>query len=211
MMESSESSSSVKELASPNKPMNKRQLRREFRAFLGHHHTLCGLEILARVRIRQFLEAMRKSRLERIEAFEQYEAIRERILSEHMKNAPTARMEWDVPKEVDVYIWGPLELFFCSAQAMIDRYDHLKGLHPELVFPHLDQYISDNKSVFDAVENLRDWVTHPGYSRDAHHALAQIRREYEDRGIGHFYEVVRSLLELYRQFLERFDNHVNQK
>ena len=190
--------------------MNKRQMRREFRAFLGHHYTLCGLEILARVRIRQFLEAMQESGIDRIESLDQYDTIRERILSEGMNNAPKTRMAWDVPKEIDIYVWGPLELFFCSAQAMIDRYNHLKALYPELAFPRLDNYIDDNQSVLDAVENLRDWVTHPGHMREAHDALAEIRREYEDRRLGHFYEIVRSLLDLYRQFLERFDKYVKQ-
>ena len=190
--------------------MNKKQLRREFRAFLGHHYTLCGLDVMARIRVRQFLEALREARDEHSATDDQIQAVRARILSEHMNGAVKARMAWDVPKEIDTYVWGPIELFFCSAQAMIDRYEQLKAEHPELAFRRLDDYISENKSIFDSVGNLRDWVTHPGYSRNAHEALAEISREYDERGVGPFYEIVRRLIDLYRQFLERFSEHVKQ-
>ena len=186
-------------------------MRREFRAFLGHYYTLCGIEILARVRIRQFIGALREARNDQIAAEEQLDAIRARILTEHMKSAPKTLMAWDVPKEIDVYAWGPLELFFCSAQAMIDKYHALKASHPEVGFPSLDSYISDNKPVFDAVEGLRDWVTHPGYSRNAHEALAEISQIYREQNLGHFYEVVRRLLDLYRQLLERLEDHIGKE
>ena len=165
---------------------------------------------MARIRIRQFLKALREARDDQSTTDEPIHAIRARILSEHMNGTPKARMAWDVSKEIDTYVWGPIELFFCSAQAMIDRYECLKASHPELAFSLLDDYIRENKSVFDTVGNLRDWVTHPGYSRNAHEALAEISHEYDEQGVGPFYQIVRRLLDLYRQFLERFSEHVKQ-
>ena len=188
--------------------MNKRQMRREFRAFLGHHYTLCGLDVIARIRIRQFLEALREARKNHRATDEQIEAVREQLLSKHMKGVTKARVGWDASQEIDTYVWGPIELFLCSAQAMIERYEQLKASHPELAFPDLDDYIKDNQRVFDDVSNLRDWVTHPGYRGNAHEALVQIAHQYDKSGGMVFYGIVRALLDLYRQFLERFNEHV---
>ena len=187
--------------------MNKRQLRREYRAFLGHYYTLCGLDVLARIRIRQFLDALRDARNEHSTKDEQIRAVRAQILSQHMNGDPRARMAWDVPNEIDTYTWGPIELFFCSAQAMMDRYHKLKEAYPEIAFQPLDDYIIDHRPIFENVKHLRDWVTHPGLSRNAHEALSEISQEYDERGVRPFYEIVRALIDLYQKFLERLGNH----
>ena len=188
--------------------MNKRQMRREYRAFLGHYDTLHGLVVLADVRIRQLEEALNYLGIVRIETSEQANAVRDRIQSEHMKGEPRARMLWDVPEEIDLYVWAPLELFFCSAQAMIERYQYLKAAHPDIAYPSLDNYINDNRAAFDAVTNLRDWVIHPGYSRKADDAVGDLFREYEKQNAGHPYQMVGQLLDLYRRFLEQLSGYV---
>ena len=68
------------------------------------------------------------------------------------------RMLWDENREIDLYTWGPLQLFFCVAWAFLDKYRYLSAQHPNLVFADLDRYIEENRAGLDATRDLRDWV-----------------------------------------------------
>lgn len=183
--------------------MSKRQIRREYRAFSNHYRIWVGLVILARVRIRHWIEASTEVGIDNRPTDQQIDMMFDRVASTYMPDGAKARMAWDVPVEIYAYLWGPLELAFCSFQAMLERYEALKQSYPDIAFDCLENYIGSNPEVLDAVGNLRDWVTHPSFAPLSDEGMLGFIHEFEDRGENHPFEVVERMNETYRMFIER--------
>ena len=59
----------------------------------------------------------------------------------------------DAGREINLYAWGPA---------------------PRLVSADLDRYIEESSAGLDAARNLRDWVLHPGGSRQPDSAMEML-------------------------------------
>ena len=162
---------------------------------------LGGLATFAMIRMNVYVEALEKLGADTPETQEKTNAIRQYILSQHIKTGPMSRMLFDQYTEIDLYSAAPSELFFCAAQAFVDQYQSLKTQHHILSFPELDSYIKDNQESFDAVADLRNWVLHPGYRRNPDDAMKVLFSEQTKTHSGGPYEIMRRLLELYGRFL----------
>ena len=131
-----------------------------------------------------------------------------RSLRQSASLAPKARIFWDTDREVDLYAWGPFQLFFCVACAVIDRYRYLKRLHPELAFSDLDHYLKENHAGLDATRKLRNWVLHPGYARRPDDAMEMLFAAGGAPGNTYPQEMVNRLVDLVSGFLEHLSDHV---
>ena len=178
-----------------------RQLRREWLSLRTHYFMLGGLATFAMIRMRDYVEALETIGEDTPETLEKANAIRQYILSQHIKKRPMSRMLYDQYTEIDLYSAAPFELFFCAAQAFVEKYQILKSQHHLLSFPELDSYIKDNQESFDAVANLRDWVLHPGHRRNPDDAMAVLFSERAKTHSGNPYDMIQRLLDLYGKFL----------
>ena len=187
--------------------IGKRQLRRELRALRGHCEMLNGLVILFDLRMREYSDALETLVISVVETEEQATAVARFIRTKYMKNNTKARTSFDELKEISLYMSGPLQLFFCAAQAVVERYHRLKRTNPKLTHPPLEKYLLENEAAFGAVQNLRDWVSHPGHSRDPDNAMETLFAFDEDKTHEHPYRLALQSLRLFEQFLEKLDHN----
>ena len=194
-------------MAQVKKRQKRKELKREYVAILSHYQLLRGLALISNMRIRQFLDVVQSEGRDKATTEDGMNVIRQKIC-QVAGLQPRARMLLDVPREIDAYVWVPMQLFFCAAWALVQRYRYLKGRHPELLFTDLDGYIEENSSAFDAVRNLRDWVLHPGYARKADDAMEVLFFGADGKPVNsHPQDIVNQLLALAAKFLGRLNEH----
>lgn len=180
----------------------KKQIKKEYVAMLAHYELLQGLALISSIRVRRFLGIVRDEGVEKINTLDGMNLIRGKMF-EVASIQPKARMMWDVTREIDSYVFGPMQLFFCVSWAVIDRYRYLANQHPDLVLVELEQYVHINSVSFDAAKKLRDWVLHPGYSRSPDKAMTMFFGNDGTPVNSHPQQIVNRLLALARQLLER--------
>ena len=195
-------------MAKHTKRQKKKQLKKEYAALLSHYHLLAGLRLLSNARLRQFLDAVQYQRDNPTSGEDMLRTIR-RSLCQSRHLVPKARMLWDADREVDLYAWAPFQLFFCVAWAVIDRYRHLKRLHPELAFSDLDQYLNAHHAGLDATRTLRNWVLHPGYARLPDNAMEMLFAAGGAPGNTYPQEMVNRLVALVAGFLEHLNGQIH--
>ena len=186
-------------------PMSKRRLRREHRAMQRHLALLRGLILLTELRFSEHEAVKKELGITTIEGREPISAFRNMLQTKYMPGDTKARMLFDEFQEIDLYVSGPLELYFCLAQAMVERYRHLTAEDPALCHPDLDSYLIANAPAFDAVMNLRDWVLHPGYSRQSNKAVSMLWDENGEPVGDHPYTIVARLFKLFEEVIEKLD------
>ena len=183
-----------------------KQFRREHAAMLSHYELMRGLSLTSRIRLRRYLDLLKDQRAENRTEDETLRAVRQAIRREAAIE-PKARMLFDADREIDLYAWGPLQLFFCVACAFLDRYRYLRNQDPSLVLADLDRYIEENRAGLDATRKLRDWVLHPGTGRrpdDAMMTLFSIRDGYRTAYPLH---IMNHLVDLAGKFLEQLHGY----
>ena len=185
--------------------MSKQRLRREHRAMQGHLDLLRGLLLLTELRFNENNAAKKELAITTVEDRETLSALRALLRTEYMPGDAKARMLFDQFREVDLYVTGPIELYFCVAQAMVERYRRFTAQDETLRHPDLDLYLIANAPAFDAVKNLRDWVLHPGYSRRADEAASILWDENREPASDHAYTIVARLFGLFREVVEDLD------
>ncbi len=186
-------------------PLSKRRLRREHRSMQRHLALLRGLILLTELRFSEHDAVTKELDITTFEGREQIQAYRNLLQTKYMSGATKARMLFDEFQEIDLYVSGPLELFFCLAQAMVERYRRLTAEDPTLRHPDLDSYLISNASAFDAVMNLRDWVLHPGRTRQSNKAVSMLWDESGESVGDHPYTIVARLLNLFAEFSENLN------
>ena len=186
-------------------PISRRRLRREYRAMQRHLSLLRGLILLTDLRFREHEAVKKELGIATIEGKESISAFRNLLQTKYMPGDTKARMLFDEFQEIDLYVSGPLELYMCLAQAMVERYRHLSTEDPSLCHPDLDNYLIDNAPAFDAVVNLRDWVLHPGYSRQSNKAATILSGENGEPVGDHPYTIVFRLLKLFGEVTENIN------
>ena len=128
-----------------------------------------------------------------------------KLKAEFMPGHTKARMLFDEFSEIDLYVAGPLDLFFCLADAMVDRYKLLAREEPALCHQGLERYLSANRPAFDAVHNLRDWVIHPGYSRQPQKAESEFWNDRGELVADHPYAIAARLLQLFGEVVNKLN------
>lgn len=194
-------------MAQYTKRQKKKQLKKEYAAILSHYHLLNGLRLISNARLRRFLDAVQYQRDNPTSNEDILRTIR-RSLCQSVPLTPKARMLWDADREVDLYAWGPFQLFFCVAWAVIDRYRYLTPLHPELAFSDLDHYLKENQAGLDATWKLRNWVLHPSYARRPDDAMELLFAAGGAPGNIYPQEMVNRLVGLVAGFLEHLNDQV---
>ena len=174
---------------------------------LKHLHLLRGLGILCVLRAEEDREVLQELGIKSGDTEAEVMAIRKQLRLKYMKGGPKARMLFDEFREIDMYTGGPIILFLCIAQAMVKRYQYLKNAYPDIGLPALDRYLIDNKGIFDAVQNLRDWVLHPGNSRREEHAVETLLQQKNGQITENPLTIVVGLDWLFQQLLEKIDEH----
>ena len=122
---------------------------------LSHYEVLRGLAIISNLRLRKSIDAIQDERAKKASQEDMLHAVRQSVRQEASTD-PKARMLWDANRELNLYSWGPMQLFFCVAWAFLGRYRYLRNQHPDLVFADLDRYIEENSAGLEATRNLRD-------------------------------------------------------
>ena len=186
-------------------PMSKRRLQREHRAMQRHLGLLRGLILLTELRLSEHDAVKKELGITTVEGREPLYALRTLLQTKYMPGDAKARMLFDEFQEIDLYVTGPLELYYCLAQAMVERYRYLTADDPTLCHPDLDSYLIANAPAFDAVVNLRDWVLHPGYSRQSDKAVSMLWGENGEPVGDHPYTMVARLFQMFSEFMENLD------
>ena len=186
-------------------PMSKRRLQREHRAMQRHLALLRGLILLTELRFSEHESVKKELGITTIEGSEPLHGLRTLLRNKYMPGGTKARMLFDEFREIDFYVTGPLELYFCLAQAMVERYRRLTAEDPTLCHPKLDRYLTANASAFDAVKNLRDWLLHPGYSRQTDKAASMFWDESGEPIADHPYAISARLFELFGEVAKNLD------
>ena len=169
---------------------------------LSHYELMRGLAVISELRLRKYLELLEDQRARDRTADEALRAVRQAI-REEASVEPKARMLFDADRELDLYAWGPLQLFFCVAWAYLDRYRYLRNRHPELAFPDLDRYIAENRAGLDATRTLRNWVLHPGARRRPDDAMTTLFSVRDGWRTAYPLDLVNRLVPLAGRFLEQ--------
>ena len=178
-----------------------KQLRREHAALQSHYVLMQGLALISDMRIRKYLDLLAIQRAKKQTEEEEMQAIRQAIRQEASID-PKARMLFDENRELDLYAWGPLQLFFCVAWAFVDRYRYLTNQYPEdLVLAELDLYIEENRAGLHAIKRLRDWVLHPGARRRPDDAMTKLFSVRDGWRTGYPLQMMNRLVELAGKFL----------
>ena len=178
-----------------------KQLRKEHAAMLSHYALMRGLVIISDIRLGKYFNLVEDQRAKEQTEDEALRAIRQAIREEASLD-PKARMLFDVDRELDLYAWGPMQLFFCVACAYLDRYQYLRDQHPNLAFADLDRYIEENSAGLNAIKELRDWVLHPGTSRLPDKAMVMLFSVQDGWSTAYPLKMVYRLLDLAAKFLE---------
>ena len=191
--------------------MPKRRLRRELRAMHRHVAMLRGLVLLTELRLSEHDAVKKELGLTTVESKEPLNALRTLLRTKFMPGDTKARMLFDEFQEIDLYITGPLELFFALAQAMVERYRKLTAEDPTLCHPDLDRYLNANAPAFEAVKNLRDWLIHPGISRRTDEAVSMFWDEDGDPVADHPYTISARLLQLFGEVAEKINGFARRQ
>ena len=191
--------------------MSKRRLRREHRAILRHLTLLRGLVLLTELRFKEQDAVLGELGITKLEGKEVLYRSRDLLRTKYMPGDTKARMLFDEFQEIDLYITGPLELFFTLAQAMIEWYRKLTAEDPTLCHPALECYLIANASAFDAVKNLRDWLTHPGISRRTDDAVSMFWDEDGEPVADHPYTISARLLQMFGEVAEKIDGFARRQ
>ena len=185
--------------------LTKRWLRREHRAMQSHLELLRGLLLLIELRISEHDAAKQELGIVDFEDRESLYSLRMLLRYKYMPGETKARMILDEYQEIDMYVTGPLELFFCVAQAMVDRYRLNTEKYSTLTNHGLDQYLITNAPAFDAVKNLRDWLLHPGFSRQTDKAASMFWDDNGELVADHPYAIVVRLVILFEEVVKELD------
>ena len=170
-----------------------------------HLALLRGLILLTELRILEHDAVKKELGITTGEGREQLSALRTLLKTKYMPGDTKARLIYDEFQEIDMYVAGPLELYFCLVQAMVERYQLLASEDPTLSHPDLDRYLISNAPAFDAVMDLRDWVLHPGYSRQTDEAVSRLWGENGEPVADHPYTIAARLFQLLREVVENLD------
>ena len=185
--------------------MSKRRLRREYRAILRHLALLRGLILLTEFRLEERDTARKDLGITILEGTETLSTFRTFLRTKYMPGDTKARMLLDEFQEIDLYVTGPFELFFALAQAMVERYWKLTAEDPTLCHPDLDSYLIANARAFDAVKNLRDWLLHPGHSRQTDKAVSMFWDKDGNPVTEHPYAISFRLLQLFGEVADKIN------
>lgn len=177
-------------------------LKREQAAMLSHYELMRGLALISNLRLQKYLGLIKAQRAKKTAEEDPMDALRQAVRQE-ASIKPKTRMLLDANREIDLYTWGPMQLFFCVARAFLDRYRYLRDQHPNLVSADLDRYIEENSAGLNAARNLRDWVLHPGSSRQPDSAMEKIFSAGGAPGNAYPLEMVHRLVNMSAKFLEQ--------
>ena len=191
-----------------SKTNRKKEIKKEHAAILSHIDLLRGLALISNARIRKFIDAVQEQRAKGTAEEDMLQAVRQAIC-QTASIEPKARMLWDANREVDVFVWGPMQLFFCVATAFLQRYRYLKSRCPEVTLNDLESYIAENRDGLDAAETLRNWVLHPGYNRRPDDAMENLFAVGGTPGNAYPQEMVNRLLHLAVRFSEVLGDEAN--
>ena len=97
------------------------QLKREQAAMLSHYELMHGLALISNLRLRKYLGLIEAQRAKKTVEEDPLDTLR-KAMRQEASIKPKARMLWDENREIDLYTWGPLQLFFCVAWAFLDKY-----------------------------------------------------------------------------------------
>ena len=171
---------------------------------MSHYHMLRGLALISEWRLRMLIDAIEVHHSTEDGPDDPLHPVRQTIL-ETASLDPKSRMALDTNREIDLFVWAPMQLFFCVAYALVDRYRRLKSEFPNLAFRDLDSFINDNPAGFKAIKKLRNWVLHPGISRKPDDAMEMLFAAGGQPGNTYPLEMVYRLLRLVERFLERLN------
>ena len=190
-----------------SKTRRKKELRREHAAMLSHFELMHGLAVISNARIRRFIEAVQDQRDKGTSDEDMLDVVRKAVC--HSESIELkARMLWDANREVDLFVWGPMQLFFCLATAFLRRYGYLKTRYPDVVLEDLERYIEDNRAGLEAAETLRNWVLHPGHNRRPDDAMEELFAAGGPPGNAYPQEMVNRLLDLAARYSEVLGDEV---
>ena len=177
-------------------------LKREQAAMLSHYVLMSGLTLISDFRLQKYLGLIGAQRVKKTAEEDPLDALRQAVRQEASLN-PKARMLLDADREIDLYAWGPMQLFFCVAWAFLDRYRYLRAQHPNLVFADLDRYIEENSTGLEAIKKLRDWMLHPGGLRRPDDAMKMLFSVRDGMKTAYPLEMMNRLVGLAARFLEQ--------
>ena len=169
---------------------------------LSHYVLMHGLYLIWHSRFGMYLDLVEDQRAKNAPVDEAMHALRQAIRQEASID-PKARMLLDADREIDLYAWGPMQLFFCVAWAYLDRYRYLRDQDPSLVYSDLDRYIEENSAGLDAIKKLRDWVLHPGGLRRPDDAMKMLFSVRDGMKTAYPLEMMNRLVVLAAKFLEQ--------
>ena len=178
------------------------QLKREQAAMLSHYMLMRGLFLIWHIRFGMYLDLIEDQRARKTAEEDSMDALRQAVRQE-ASIKPKARMLLDADREIDLYAWGPMQLFFCVAWAFLDRYRYLRAQHPNLVFADLDRYIEENSTGLEAIKKLRDWMLHPGGLRRPDDAMKMLFSVRDGMKTAYPLEMMNRLVGLAARFLEQ--------
>ena len=184
-----------------------RQFREEMFAMLSQYELMRGLALISDIRVRKYLGLLEVERSKRRSVDEELRAVRKAVRQDASIETK-ARMIFDEDRELDLYVWGPLQLFFCVAWAYLDRYRYLRNRYPSLAFADLDKYMEENGTGLDAIKKLRDWVLHPGVGRRPDDAMVMLFSVRDGWRTAYPLDLVNGLVQLAGKFLEMLGEQV---
>ena len=191
-------------MAAPADRRQRKQLREELLAMLSHYELMRGLALISEIRQVRYLNLLGEERSKGRTGDEALRTVRQ-ATREQMTINPKGRVFFDAERELDLYAWGPMQLFFCIAWAFLDRYRYLRDRHSDLVCDDLDRYIEENRAGLDATRTVRNWVLHPGIRRHPDDAMAMLFSVRDGWRTAYPVDIVNRLVELAEKFLEQLN------
>lgn len=190
--------------------ISRKQLQNEYAALLRHLQLLRGLGTLSVMRIQEYRDVTRELGFASVNTEAEDMAIRKQIRLKYMKGGPKARMLYDEFREIDTYVGGPVVLYLCMAQALVNRYQHLRISDPDIALPDLDRFLQDNRGIFTAVQNLRDWALHSRRFTPEEEDVEMLFRHKSQQAAKDSVVIVAELNGLFQQLLEKIDEKAKQ-